>query len=138
MNKAYFIICYMIIPFLPHRTHLKSMSRIRVALSPICPVKKMYMILLYLLKEIQMFLLTSLPINVHSKFKHLAVSTTQCLILLRCVCSEVHKWSSAWCMVINCDVSKTQMICFGIAESRKMKCLLGLINFLLAIIKFSL
>ena len=45
-----------------------------------------------------------------------APNTPECLQLLKHVCDEVYKWSSTWRMVINCDVSKTELICFGTSE----------------------
>ena len=43
-------------------------------------------------------------------------TTLNCLQVLQYVCNDVYLWSTKWRMVINCDVSKTEIICFGTAE----------------------
>ena len=45
-----------------------------------------------------------------------AKNTHDCLALLEMICKEIHDWSTTWRMIINCDVSKTELICFGTAE----------------------
>lgn len=45
------------------------------------------------------------------------ITTTLCLNTLRLVCDSLHKWSSTWRMIINCEPSKTELICFGTAEN---------------------
>lgn len=44
------------------------------------------------------------------------VTTILCLETLKIVCDSLHKWSSTWRMIINCEPSKTELICFGTAE----------------------
>ena len=46
-----------------------------------------------------------------------AKNTPDCLSLLKHVCDDVYKWCITWRMIINCDVSKTELICFGTAEN---------------------
>ena len=43
-------------------------------------------------------------------------TTLNCLQIVQYVCNDVYLWSTKWHMVINCDVSKTEIICFGTAE----------------------
>ena len=44
-------------------------------------------------------------------------TTPQCLEKLKEVCNALHKWSTHWRMIINCDPSKTELICFGTSEN---------------------
>ena len=43
-------------------------------------------------------------------------STSSCLGILEDVCMDIHKWSTKWRMIINCEPEKTELICFGTAE----------------------
>lgn len=43
-------------------------------------------------------------------------TTEECLQNLKIVCDSLHKWSTTWRMIINCNPSKTELICFGTAE----------------------
>ena len=45
-------------------------------------------------------------------------TTSECLETLELVCRALHKWSTTWRMIINCNKSKTELICFGTAEKR--------------------
>ena len=49
-----------------------------------------------------------------------APNTHECLKILNSVCIDITKWTSMWRMVINCDPSKTELICFGTAENDKL------------------
>ena len=40
-----------------------------------------------------------------------SVSTADCLDYLDAVCRSLHLWSSTWRMIINCNPSKTELIC---------------------------
>ena len=44
------------------------------------------------------------------------VTTAECLDNLDAVCRSLNLWSSTWRMIINCNPSKTELICFGTAE----------------------
>ena len=44
-------------------------------------------------------------------------TTPQCLEKLKEACDALHKWSAHWRMIINCDPSKTELICFGTSEN---------------------
>ena len=44
------------------------------------------------------------------------ITTEECLDNLNAVCRSLHLWSSTWRMIINCNPSKTELICFGTAE----------------------
>ena len=46
-------------------------------------------------------------------------TTSICINHLQSGCDAVYKWSSKWRMVINCDPSKTELICFGTAENNE-------------------
>ena len=48
-----------------------------------------------------------------------ADSTEECLIQLQKVLDAVHRWAAKWRMVINCLPNKTEVMCFGTAESNK-------------------
>jgi hypothetical protein len=43
-------------------------------------------------------------------------TTLTCLENLKEVCDALHRWSTQWRMIINCDPCKTELICFGTAE----------------------
>lgn len=46
----------------------------------------------------------------------IGTTTAECLENLETVCGSLHRWSSTWRMIINCNPSKTELICFGTAE----------------------
>ena len=47
----------------------------------------------------------------------LGITTELCLKNLEIVCDAIYKWSITWRMIINCEPSKTELLCFGTAEN---------------------
>ena len=47
----------------------------------------------------------------------IAKTTSKCLEKLQSACHLVSNWSNKWRMVVNCEPSKTELICFGTIEN---------------------
>ena len=48
-------------------------------------------------------------------------STEECLTKTGIVLNDIYSWVRKWRLKINCQVNKTEVICFGTAENDKSK-----------------